>query len=258
MTAPIPREIPGLPAVPVKRPALLPSPVPARAVMAPVRRPWAAAYRLALALAAISAVTALLLLGSPALVLSHFAVQSAVLLALVSLASARRSWTGRQPLPGAVTGAALLYVLITGLVHHLLLADTSPAFALSDGTSPPAAIAAHTLHTALPVAALLDWLVLTPPARTHLRQTATWMLYPLAYLTFSLARGELLPTHPARYLYPFLDITRHGYKGTLGNALLLGLAFYALAVLLVVVDHTRPNPVRRRPKTGFRLRAPVG
>ncbi|MEU3948983.1 Pr6Pr family membrane protein [Streptomyces sp. NPDC029526] len=260
MTAPIPREIPGLPAVPVKRPALLPSPVPARAVMAPVRRPWAAAYRLTLALAATASVTVLVLLGSPALALSHFATQSAALLALVSFASARRSWTGRQPLPGAVTGAALLYALITGLVHHLLLADTNPAFAfaLPDSTSVPAVIAAHTLHTALPVAALLDWLILTPPARTHLRQTATWMLYPLAYLTFSLARGELLPTHPARYLYPFLDVTQHGYKGVLGNALLLGLAFYALAVLLVAVDHTRPNPVRRRPKTGFRLRAPVG
>ncbi|WP_432054560.1 Pr6Pr family membrane protein [Streptomyces sp. bgisy022] len=258
MTAPIPREIPGLPAVPVKRPALLPSPVPARAVMAPVRRPWAAAYRLTLALAATASVTVQVMLGSPALVLSHFAAQSAALLALVSLASARRSWTGRRPLPGAVTGAALLYALITGLVHHLLLADTNPALPLPDNTSLPATIAAHILHTALPLAALLDWLILTPPARTHLRQTATWMLYPLAYLAFSLARGELLPTHPARYLHPFLDVTQHGYKGVLGNALLLGLAFYALAVLLVAVDHTRPNPVRRRPKTGFRLRAPVG
>ncbi|MBD9730466.1 Pr6Pr family membrane protein [Streptomyces sp. H28] len=258
MTAPIPREIPGLRHLPVKRPGLLPSPVPARAVMAPVRRPYAAAYRLALALTATGAVTVEIALGSPTRILSHFAVQSTALLAVVTFAAARRSWTGRQPLPGKLTGAALLYVVITGLVHHLLLADATPAYALSDDTSGPATLAAHVLHTAVPVAALLDWLILTPPARTHLRHTATWMLYPLAYLAFSLTRGELLPGNPARYLYPFLDVTQHGYKGVLGNALLLGLAFYALAVLLVVVDHTRPNPVRRRPKTGFRLRAPVG
>ncbi|MEV6183757.1 integral membrane regulator, partial [Streptomyces sp. NPDC052015] len=42
------------------------------------------------------------------------------------------------------------------------------------------------------------------------------------------------------------------------NALLLGLAFYALAVLLVTLDRVRPNPLRRRAKNGFRLQPPVG
>ena len=106
--------------------------------------------------------------------------------------------------------------------------------------------AGNLLHTALPVAALLDWLVLTPPARLHLRQATTWLLYPLAYLAFTLARGELLPVSAGRYLYPFLDVARHGYRGVLANALLVGLAIYAVAVLLVALDHTRP-------KTRFRL-----
>lgn len=82
---------------------------------------------------------------------------------------------------------------------------------------------------------------------------------PLAYLLFSFARGELiLPGTPGRYLYPFLDVDLHSYKNVLANALLLGLAFYALAVLMVALDHTRPNPVRHRGKTGFRLQPPVG
>ncbi|MHC3471506.1 Pr6Pr family membrane protein [Streptomyces sp. 7R007] len=263
MTAPIPRDIPDLPAVPGV-PALLPSPVPATAVVAPVRRPLTAVYRLLVALAAAGAVTLDLLLGSPPLVLSYFTIQSNILLALVFALAARRAWTARRPLPAGLTGATLLYVVIAGLVYHLLLVRTGTQFSMTTPT--PAApltgwprLTNALLHTAVPIAALLDWLLLTSPGRLHLRQAAPWLLYPLAYLAFSLTRGELLqPSTPARYLYPFLDVDLHGYRSVLGNALLLGLSFYALAVLLVALDHARPNPIRHRAKTGFRLQPPVG
>jgi hypothetical protein len=253
MTAPIPRDIPDLPAI-SGMPAPLPSYVPATAVVPPARRPVAAILRLLIALVAITGVTIELLHGSPTRVLSHFTIQSGILLALVMIASAGRAWTARHPLPGALTGAALLYVVIAGAVHHVLLTDDTALLSLTgDPTASTASqtawqvVANHTLHTALPLAALLDWLLLSPPGRLHLRQAAAWLLCPLAYLTFSLARGTLLdPGTPARYLYPFLDVDQHGYKGVLGNALLLGLCYYALAVLLVALDHTRPSPLRHR------------
>ncbi|MFF7447327.1 MULTISPECIES: Pr6Pr family membrane protein [unclassified Streptomyces] len=265
MTAPIPRDIPDLPAVP-GMPALLPSPVPATAVVAPVRRPLTAAYRLLVALVAAGAVTIDLILGSPTRVLSYFTIQSNILLALVFVAAAKRAWSARRALPAALTGATLLYVLITGSVYHLLLAEAANPFSMTGGATAPTgwqSLANHVLHTAVPIAAVVDWLLLTAPGRLHLRQAATWLLYPMAYLAFSFARGELLlPGTPGRYLYPFLDVDLHGYKTILGNALLLGLAFYALAVLLVALDHARPNPIRHRahhhPKTGFRLQPPVG
>ncbi|MDH3034502.1 Pr6Pr family membrane protein [Streptomyces sp. TRM75561] len=250
MTAPIPRDIPDLPALPRTAPQLLPSVVPARAVVPPVRRPLTAVYRLALAVLATAAALTEILLGSPTRVLSYFVIQSTALLALVTFASARRAWTARHPLPGAVTGAALLYVVVAALVHHIALADAAPAYAMAAGSGGGATwlepVAGHLLHTVLPVAALLDWLVLTPPARMHLRHATTWLLYPLAYLAFTLARGELLPGSAGHYLYPFLDVARHGYRSVLANALLVGLALYAVAVLLVALDHTRP-------KTRFRL-----
>ncbi|MER7050793.1 MULTISPECIES: Pr6Pr family membrane protein [unclassified Streptomyces] len=250
MTAPIPRDIPDLPAVPGP-PRLLPSPVPATAVLPPVRRPLAAGFRALTALLALTGVTVELLLGGPPTrTLSHFTTQSSILLALVLLASARRAWSARRPLPGALTGAALLYVAAAGLVHHLLLANAASPFALAEGTGTGTgwhSVAAHLLNTAVPVAAALDWLLLTTPGRLHLRQATAWLLYPLAYLALSLARGELLlPGTQDRYLYPFLDVDQHGYKGVLGNSLLLGLSLYALGALLVALDHIRPNPLRRR------------
>lgn len=259
MTAPIPSDIPDLPALPGAPAALLPSPVPATAVVTPVRRPATAIFRLLTAASAATAVAIELLLGSPSEVLSRFTIQSSILLTLVMTASARQAWTARRPLPAGLTGATLLYVVIASLVHHLLVANASSPFA---APSPPTgwhAITNQLLHTAIPIAALVDWLLLTAPGQLHLRQAAPWLLYPLAYLAFSLVRGELLlPGTPGRYLYGFLDVAEHGYKSVLANALLLGLAFYALAVALVTLDHIRPNPVRRRTKTGFRLGPPVG
>ncbi|MGW7822724.1 Pr6Pr family membrane protein [Streptomyces puniciscabiei] len=251
MTSPIPREIPDLPAVPGP-PLLLPSPVPATAVVAPVRRPTVALFRLLTALAAAGGVALELLIGTPARTLSYFSVQTGILLAVVMLLSASRAWRARRPLPAAVTGATLLYALISALVYHLLLAHTTPPFSMTGATTAPARwhgqwAALQILHTVTPVAALLDWLLLTPAARLHLRRTAAWLLYPLAYLAFYLLRGAFLaPTNPSRYLYPFLDAAAHGYRSTLANALLLGLAMYALAVLLVALDHIRPAPVRHR------------
>src|SRR5437763_443433 len=154
MTAPLPRAIPDLPAVPGV-PALPPSRVPAAAVVAPVRRPLTAVYRLLVALAAAAAVTVDLLLSSPIRGLSYFAVQSNVILAAVLVLSARRAWTARRPLPSAVTGAALLYVTITGLVYHLLLVHASPPFSMTGGTSAPTGwqwATNQALHTAIPAA----------------------------------------------------------------------------------------------------------
>ncbi|MFJ6729584.1 Pr6Pr family membrane protein [Streptomyces sp. NPDC091281] len=263
MTAPIPRDIPDLPAIPRTHHTLLPSYVPASAVVTPVRRPLTAVLRLLIAATAAGSVTLAVLLGELARVLSHFAVQSAALLALVTVVSARRAWTARRPVPSALTGATLLYAVMTAVVYHVLLADRTPSFSLTTtgGAAPSGwhAVAGHLLHTVVPALAVADWLLLTPPGRMRLRRAATWLIYPIAYLAFLLTRAELLtPGTPGRSLYPFLDTAAHGYKHVLANALLLGLAFYALAVLLVALDHARPNPVRARAKTGFRLQPPVG
>ncbi|MEU2597908.1 Pr6Pr family membrane protein [Streptomyces hirsutus] len=267
MTAPIPRDIPDLPVIPGRRTNLMPSSAPAGAVAPPVRRPLTATYRLLLALAALAAVTVEILLGSPTRVLSHFTIQSTLLLAVVTLASARRAWAARRPLPGALTGAALLYVVAAALLHHVLLADATPAYMMtgtagpSDLTGPAgtlAALAPPTLHTVLPIAAVLDRLLLSPPARIRLAHAAAWLLYPTAYLAFTLLRGLFLPAGPTRYLYPFQDTDRHGHPYVLGVSLLLLLVLYCLAVTLIAVDRTRPDPLRLGAKTGFRLQPPVG
>ncbi|MET9429062.1 Pr6Pr family membrane protein [Streptomyces sp. NPDC003036] len=222
--------------------------VPASAVVPPVRRPYAAAFRALIALAALTGVAIDLALGSPGRVLSYFTIQSNLLVAAVFAASAHRAWSRRRPpLPPVISGGTLLFITITGAVYHLLLADDAARFSMTDGGTSTTTgwhlLANHLLHTVTPIAAALDWLLLIRPGGLRPRHAALWLLYPLAYLIFALTRGALLsPGTPARYPYPFLDVAAHGYATTLTDAATLGLAFAALAFALVGLDRIRPTP----------------
>ncbi|ATL29345.1 Pr6Pr family membrane protein [Streptomyces formicae] len=233
--------------------------VPAEAVVPHKRRPLAAALRTLIALAALTGIVIDLAVGSPLRVLSYFTVQSNVVVAGVLGISAWRAWRGRRPLPAWATGGTLLFIAITGLVYHFVLANDASGFSMTDGAEALSgwrSLSNQLLHTVTPIGVALDWLLLTAPGGLRWRHAGLWLLYPLAYLAFALTRGALMaPGSTARYPYPFLDVDIHGYAGVLGNAVTFGLAFSALAFLLVALDRVRPYV--RGPETGFRLRPPV-
>lgn len=229
-----------------------------------VRRPRVAAFRVLIALAAVTGIVIDLAdTGDPLRVLSYFTVQSNMVVAAVLGLAGWRAWRGRGPLPAWVSGGTLLYIAITGLVYHLILAGDASGFSMTDAATLTGwhSAANQLLHTVTPIAVALDWLLLTAPGGLRLRHAGLWLLYPLAYLAFALARGPLMSPGPTtRYPYPFLDVDLHGYAGVLINSVIFGLAFYALALLIVTLDRLRPRPRGRGrgpTKTGFRLRAPV-
>ncbi|MEV0090058.1 Pr6Pr family membrane protein [Streptomyces sp. NPDC050738] len=218
--------------------APLPTHVPPAAVIPPLRRPYAAVFRALICAAVITGIVIYLSTGvSPGHLLSYFTIQSNILLALACAPSAYRAWTGRPPLPAWATAGALLFICITGLIYNLVLTG-DPAVQSPTGWSQVANVL---VHMVTPAAALLDWLLLTPPGGLHPRHAGLWLLYPLAYFAFVLVRGALLaPGSTARYPYPFLDVELHGYAGVLGNAVIYGLIFYALALAIVGLDRIRP------------------
>ncbi|WP_394432018.1 Pr6Pr family membrane protein [Streptomyces sp. SGAir0957] len=221
--------------------------VPAEAVVPRHRRPVAAAFRALVALAAVAGIIIDLTLSDSVLrLLSYFTVQSNIVLAVVMALSAVRAWTADRPLPPLLTGGALLLICITGLVYHVILTNDASGFSMTDdpdhAMTGARQVSTQLLHTVTPIGAVLDWLLLTRPGMLRLRHAGTWMIYPLAYFCFALIRGAIMtPGTPARYPYPFLDVDRHGYAGVLGNAVIFGLAFYALALLLVTADRFRPE-----------------
>ncbi|GAU71067.1 hypothetical protein SSP35_26_00390 [Streptomyces sp. NBRC 110611] len=228
------------------------TPVPA-AVPAPAasafegRRPVAAAFR---ALAALTGVTGIVLdmIASHDLgrLFSYFTIQSNILLAVVFACSAHRAWTGRPALSPRVTGAALLYICITGLVFHFVLSNDASGFSMTSHRTALETVASQLLHTATPLAAVLDWLVLTAPGTFLFRDAWQWLAYPVLYLPFALIRGALLaPGTDGRYPYPFLDVDLRGYAGIATHAVVFALAFYLLALALVVLDRICPRLGRR-------------
>ncbi|MGH4033142.1 Pr6Pr family membrane protein [Actinomycetota bacterium Odt1-20B] len=230
--------------------------VPAEAVAPPpVRRPLAAVFRALVALAALTGIVIdLVLADSVPRVLSYFTVQSNVLVAVVFAVSAWRAWAARPPLLPWLTGGTLLFISITGLVYHFVLANDASSFSMTGDEAAPLtgwhSVSNQLLHTVTPLGALANWLFLIRPGGLRLRHAGLWLLYPLAYFAFALIRGAIMtPGTPARYPYPFLDVDLHGYAGVLGNAVIFGLAFYALALALVGLDRVRPRP-RGRGKDG--------
>ncbi len=211
---------------------------------------FAAVFRALIALAAATGVTIDCVQGDPLVAFSFFTIWSNTAVAVALGLGAARAWTGRPPLPAVWSGGVLLCISVVGLVFHLVLDNPASSFnqaAAIDALTGARAVSNQLLHTVTPIGVALDWLLLTRPGAFRPRHAALWLAAPATYLVFSLVRGALLPAgHPTRYTYPFLDVTAHGYAGVLVNALVLGLAFSALGLLLVAADRFRPAVAGRR------------
>ncbi|MFJ8566107.1 Pr6Pr family membrane protein [Streptomyces sp. NPDC093514] len=200
--------------------------------------------------------------GSVPVVLSYFTIWTNILVAVVLGASAARARRGRPDIAPLHRGGVLLFILITGLVFHLVLANPSSPFnvvAELDTLTGARAVANQLLHTVTPAGVLLDFLLLTAPRTLRPRHAALWLAYPLAYVAFALTRGALLaPGTARRYPYPFIDVAQYGYARVAVNALVLGAAFYALGLVLVAADHYRPRSrLAPRPPRENRISSPA-
>ncbi|WP_327268839.1 Pr6Pr family membrane protein [Streptomyces sp. NBC_01218] len=187
---------------------------------------------------------------APVELVSRFTFQANLLIAGAFGWSAHRSWTGRGPASPRLTGGTLLVSVTIGLASHLILTDNSFGYSASGASGPQAggasAVSELLLHTVLPVAVVLDWLLLTPARTLRLRFLPLWLLCASAYLAFVLVRGSLLDPGPGpRYPYPFLDVDTYGYQEVLAHAFALALLLVVLATLLIALDHIRPRTGRR-------------
>jgi len=157
-----------------------------------------------------------------------FTTQSNVLVGACFVWGALAPWLPAGP-PAIVRGAVTLYILVTFLVFHLVLAN--PASGFGDGSVQFGTVQNTLLHTVTPLLALLDWLLVSAD-RPPWRWAAAWLGYPLAYLAFVLVRGAIVHSYP----YPFLDVGSLGYGGVALSALGLFVVFWLLGLLVVAAS----------------------
>lgn len=172
----------------------------------------------------------------------YFTTQSNVLAGLCFLAGALTPWLRRLAPPDVVRGAVTLYIMVTFLVFHLMLAN--PASGFGNGAEQFGSLQNVVVHTVTPLLALLDW-VLIRNGRLKWRWAAAWLAYPLGYLAFALIRGAIVDKYP----YPFLDVRSIGYDGVTIVSLALFAAFWLLGLIVVLLGGRRV-PVSAGPATG--------
>lgn len=166
---------------------------------------------------------------SPANFFSFFTIQTNLLaIAMLGLAVVFRP-PERTVTFDAVRGAVTLYITITGVVFAVLLAG------LQESLDTHIAWVDFTVHKLMPLVLVVDWLIDPPRHRLSFWIVPAWLLYPLAYLVYTLIRGEDVGWYP----YPFLDVSRHGYGGVLLNCAVMLVGFVAAAAAFVAAGNWR-------------------
>ena len=117
---------------------------------------------------------------SPANFFSFFTIQTNLFaIAMLGLVVIVRP-TERSVAFDAVRGAVTLYITITGVVFAVLLAG------LQESLDTHIAWVDFTVHKLMPVVLVADWLIDPPRHRLSFRIGLAWLLYPLAYLVYTL------------------------------------------------------------------------
>jgi hypothetical protein len=165
--------------------------------------------------------------------LPYFTIQSNIGYGVFAAWAAVLAWRGHLGSPAGLKGAVTLYIVITGLVYHLVLANPASPFAVT-GVHRTFAEAAgnQLLHTVVPLMAVLDWLVFDARGRFRWAYALYWLAFPLGYLAFALVRGMIV----GRYPYSFIDVNDLGYRGVTVSAVVFAVAFWLLGLLLVTAD----------------------
>ena len=163
---------------------------------------------------------------------SYFTIQSSlinvVILALSGLVAVRLRAESR--LWGVLRASVVSYAVVTAVVYNVLLRG------LPDEGYVGVQWPNEVIHVWMPLFLLLDWLF--SPARPvlRMRDVRIVVIYPIAWLAFTLVRGLLDGWFP----YPFLEPNGpDGWSGVLGYVLGIAAFIIAIAVGLIAISRAK-------------------
>ncbi len=155
----------------------------------------------------------------------YFTIWSNTLVAAIAARYALRGAAGGLLTRPATMAAAAVYIVVVGAIYNTLLARYNPVAGLR--------LAVDTvLHSVVPLAYALWWLVLVP--RVQLAWRALWpaLAFPFAYCLVAMTRGLMT----GKYAYFFIDIGKYGVAQVLANIVGLVLFFAGLMALVIAFD----------------------
>ncbi len=169
---------------------------------------------------------------------SFFTVESNIIAAVTLLIAGIVALLGRRPRAlDYLRGAATIYMVITGITYSLLLRNVEVDTAVVWVNA--------VLHYVIPVVMVLDWVMDLPATRITAKQAMVWLIFPVAYLAYSLIRGPIVDWYP----YPFLDPRPGGYLPVAIASVGIAIGGVAFALLLAATTRLRkPNSPPTRAK----------
>ncbi|MGZ5212684.1 MAG: Pr6Pr family membrane protein [Actinomycetota bacterium] len=157
---------------------------------------------------------------------SFFTMQSNIIASVVFLITAARWRSVGSPTLDLLRGAAVVYMVTTGIIYALLLAD------LTEELQVTVPWVDTVLHEVMPLAVLIDWLLDPPASPLSVRRTLWWLAFPVVWLVYSLVRGAVVGWYP----YPFLDpATGGGVTGVTIATISIGVFVTLLVVGVTTV-----------------------
>jgi hypothetical protein len=159
---------------------------------------------------------------------AYFTIQSNILIAVVSTVLARDPLLDR-PAWRVVRLAGIVGITVTGLVHFFLL---RPLLDL-DGAN---WVADKLLHMVVPVLAIAAWAWVGPRPRFSWREAAYALVWPLAWLAWTLVVGRVDGWVP----YPFLDAGEEGWGSVVVVSVGITVLFVGLFALAGWLDRRLP------------------
>ncbi len=155
---------------------------------------------------------------------SYFTNLSNIFAAVVLLVGGYRVLIRKRPSEAddVTRGTATIAMAVVGLVFGALLAGEDL------GSMVP--WVNFVVHYLMPVVMVADWLFQPPRARLELRHIWYWLIYPVAYLAYSLIRGSIVHWYP----YWFINPDRAGgWGGVLVYAIAIAVGFLVVSLAVL-------------------------
>ena len=141
--------------------------------------------------------------------------------ALVFVTFARIALTGWRP-GAAWVGGVTCWILIVGIVYHLLLAKDHSPEGLGVWSN-------QLLHYVSPALTLIWWAIWGRGWELRLSHAVAWLAWPAAYCLYALGRGLVTDYYP----YFFINPVTQGWDGVARWTALLLVAFFLGGATLV-------------------------